>query len=78
MTQSRLVPGLHDFLLSIRQMKPISAALLALSFGCLLFGACERHSFEETKRLQELQQPHGEHGDHGKEGGDHAGEEKAH
>ncbi len=44
-------------------MKPFSTALLALSFGCLLSGACERHSFEETRALQELQRPHGDHGE---------------
>ncbi|MDG2126321.1 MAG: hypothetical protein P8J87_21645 [Verrucomicrobiales bacterium] len=44
---------------------------------CLYFGACERHSFEDTKVLY---QPHGgSHDEHGHEGEDsHEGGDASH
>jgi hypothetical protein len=50
-------------------MKPVFAVIFLLTVGCLFFGACERHSFDETKKLQDLQRPHGDHGgEHDEEG----------
>jgi hypothetical protein len=52
------------------------------SLSLLMFGAaCDRHSWEDTRKLHQPHGGHGEHGDHGdhdKAEGDHgAGEKKA-